>query len=74
MDGVDYIETYRSDSDTSTNGLSLMMWNDLYPESDTRVYTQNVKLDFFQYPLFYNIANISSRIEIVEDVTSVSKI
>jgi len=74
MDGVDYIETYRSDSDTSINGLSLMMWNDLYPELDTRVYTQNVKLDFFQYPLFYNVANISSRIEIVEDIASVSKI
>jgi len=51
-----------------------MMWNDLYPELDTRVYTQNVKLDFFQYPLFYNVANISSRIEIVEDIASVSKI
>ena len=43
-----------------------MLWNDLYPNHDSKVYTQNVTLGFYQYPVFNNINNIGSRIEVVE--------
>jgi hypothetical protein len=42
------------------------MWNYYYPQADAQVYTQNVQLENFKYPVFNNIENISSRIKIQE--------
>lgn len=66
LDGVENVETYRSDTNTSANGISILMWNDLYPYQDTKVYSQNLTLEYFQYPIFNNINDITSRIEVVE--------
>lgn len=71
IDGVENVETYRSDTDTSVNGISILLWNDLYPSQDTAVYTQNVTLGYFQYPVFNNINDIASRIEVVEQTGSI---
>jgi hypothetical protein len=71
IDGIDNVQTYRSDSDTYVNGISILLWNDLYPTNDASVHTQNVTLGFYQYPVFNNIANITSRIEIVEPTGSI---
>jgi hypothetical protein len=66
LDGVENVETYRSDTNTSANGISILMWNDLYPYQDAKVYSQNLTLEYFQYPIFNNINDITSRIEVVE--------
>ena len=66
IDGVENVQTYRSDTKTTANGISIIMWNDLYPSQDSKVYSQNVTLEYFQYPIFNNIQNIVSRIEVVE--------
>lgn len=66
LDGVENVQTYRSDTNTTVNGISILMWNDLYPYQDANVYSQNTTLEYFQYPVFNNIENISSRIEVVE--------
>jgi hypothetical protein len=66
LDGVQSIKTYRSDTQTYINGISFLVWNSNYPNLDVNVYTQNLQLGYFQYPLFNNIINLSNRIEIVE--------
>ena len=68
VEGVDTINTYRTDDGTTTNGLSILIWNTLYPNQDKTVYAQNVKFDYFQYFMFNNLSNLVSRIEIVDRV------
>jgi hypothetical protein len=65
IDGVDKIKTYRSDIDTSIEGLSLLIWNEAYPKLDVNAYTQNYKLDYFQYPTFNNLDTLVSRINVI---------
>jgi hypothetical protein len=69
--GVQRVQTYRSDTDTYVEGVSLLFWNYNYPENDSNVYTQNINLDYFQYPVFNNVSNITSRIKIVETTGSI---
>jgi hypothetical protein len=66
IDGVESIKTYRSDIDTYVEGLSFLVWNYVYPSLDSEVYSQNLQLGYYQYPLFNNIDNLASRINIVE--------
>jgi uncharacterized membrane protein (UPF0127 family) len=66
LDGVDKIQTYRSDTDTYIDGLSFLVWNDSYPTLDVSVQNSNFKLQYFQYPLFNDISNIINKISVVE--------
>jgi hypothetical protein len=74
INGVENVETYRSDTDTSVNGISILLWNNLYPDQDTAVYTQNITLGYFQYPVFNDIENITSRIEVIEQSGSIKAV
>lgn len=71
IDGVSRIQTYRSDIDTYVEGISFLLWNGTFPENDANVYSQNLSLGYFQYPIFNNIDNISSRITIKETTGSI---
>lgn len=66
IESVQKIQTYRADNNTFVEGISLLLWNYYYPKADAKVYTQNVQLENFKYPVFNNIENISSRIRIQE--------
>lgn len=66
IEGVEKIVTYRSDTNTYINGISLLIWNHLYPNLDVKVYNQNIKLEYFQYPIFNNITNLIKRISVSE--------
>lgn len=66
IEGVTRVQTYRLDNDTYVEGISLLFWNNNYPENDSTVHTQNINLQYFQYPIFNNINNLSSRIKIVD--------
>jgi hypothetical protein len=66
IEGVQSVQTYRSDTNTSVNGVSLLVWNNLYPTQDLSVHSQNVALQYFQYPIFNNISNIASRIQVIQ--------
>jgi hypothetical protein len=74
IDGVENVQTHRSDTNTSVNGISILLWNDLYPSQDTAVFTQNITLGYFQYPVFNDISNIASRIEVVEQSGSIKAV
>jgi hypothetical protein len=71
VDGVQRVQTYRADLDTYVEGVSLLFWDYVYPDNYAKVYTQNVNLDYFQYPVFNNVSNIASRITIQETTGSI---
>lgn len=71
IDGVKKVQTYREDTDVYVEGVSLLLWNYYYPLIDSEVYTQNVQLENFKYPIFNNIENVSSKIKIIEQTGSI---
>ena len=64
IDGVDEISTYRTDTQQTTPGLSLAIWNPIYKQ-DTVITTQNVKLPYFKYPYVHDAFNLFDKIELV---------
>jgi hypothetical protein len=66
VDGVKNVQTYRADTNSYVEGVSLLIWNYYYPIADSNVYTQNLQLDSFKYPIFNNIKNVTSKIIIDE--------
>lgn len=71
IEGVTRVQTYRSDNNTYVEGVSLLFWNNTYPENDSHVHTQNITLEYFQYPIFNDITNIASRVTIIEPTGSI---
>jgi len=67
IDGVDHIQTYRSDTDSYAEGISLLVWNNSYPQLDVYTTSQNIQLQYFQFPVFNNINNLINRIQIVDN-------
>jgi hypothetical protein len=74
IEGVQNIQTYRSDTNTAVNGISLLFWNDLHPKQDISVHTQNITLGYYQYPVFNNIENITSKIQVIEQTGGIKSV
>jgi hypothetical protein len=66
IEGVSKIQTYRKDTNTYIDGISLIVWNDAYPKLDVNTHTQNHQLQNFQYPIFNNVENLISKINVIE--------
>lgn len=65
VDGVASFETIRTDdSSVSASGLSLFVWNPIYPDNDKQVTQNNVTTNYFEYLFFNNIATIQNKIKI----------
>lgn len=62
--GVKSIFTTRTDSTLSTEGISLLLWNPIYPTADINTYTQNITLDDFKFLFLYNVDDIMNRVVI----------
>ena len=60
--GVKSISTRRVDSGYEVPRISIVAWNPLYPEDDIQFTSQNLVLENFQYPFFYESSNLASRI------------
>lgn len=71
VDGVQNIQTRRDDINIQIEGLSFLIWNPIYPESDINIYSQNIVIENFKFPIFNNINNILDRIEIVERTNAI---
>ena len=67
LDDVKFIKTINTKTNEVTDGLSLLCWNYYYPSNDRKVYTQNVILDEFKFPVFNDLENISKKIEIYNE-------
>ena len=66
IDGVESVYTRRTDDTTiKVDGLSLLVWNPVYPEKDILITGQNLQLPYFKYPYFFSETDILSKIEVV---------
>jgi hypothetical protein len=66
--GVKSVYTARLDKKTArAEGLSVYIWNPNYPTQDVTITTNNVNLNMFEYPYFYNINNIINNITVVNE-------
>lgn len=64
IEGVDKIKTYSPTLKTESLGISMLLRNIKYPNIQ-QAYTQNIPLQFFQYPIWTGIG-ISNQIQIQE--------
>jgi hypothetical protein len=63
VDGVETFFTIRTDDPTiRTEGLSIFVWNPIYPANDKIVSTNNVPLKYFEYPFFNNLDLLPQKI------------
>jgi hypothetical protein len=67
MDDIEDVKTYNSITNQYTDGVSLLAWNYYYPNNDKRVYTQNLLLEEFKFPVFNGLSNIQSQITFYRD-------
>jgi hypothetical protein len=66
INGVESIETYRTDTGESINGISFLVWNYVYPNLDVSVKNHNFGLNYFQYPVLNNVSNLANRIQVID--------
>lgn len=71
IDGVQNIQTSRADIGIQIEGISFLIWNPIYPDNDINIYTQNIIIENFKFPIFNNINNILDRIEVVERTNAI---
>jgi hypothetical protein len=70
INGVETFFTTRIDDPTiKSEGLSLFIWNPVYPDNDKRVTTNNISLKYFEYPFFNDIELLSQKIKITATST-----
>lgn len=55
-------------------GLSFFVWNPIYPDNDKSVTQNNIAMKFFEYPYFFDVGNIESRIIINPSTTTYSSV
>ena len=70
MGGIQSFVTQRTDSagnTTSINGLSLLLFNMVYYAEDISVSSQNIQLDFFKFPFWFNPQNLINQIQVVNN-------
>lgn len=66
IEGIENIQTHRSDLNLTIEGLSFIIWNPIYPDKDIKVFSQNYTVEGFKYPIFSNLEDIADRVEIIE--------
>lgn len=65
IDGVETFYTIRTDDNTiKSEGLSLFIWNPIYPDNDKTVTTNNIPLKYFEYPFFNNLETLANKIKV----------
>lgn len=66
IDGVFKMITKNTTTGKSYDGLSLYLWNPIYPDLDKQAVVNNVTFSDFELPYFSNLSTIESRIVITE--------
>ena len=68
--GVTKIQTVRTDSTLEVDGLSLLLWNPVYPKQDVSVVGSSRILHSYQYPYLDDPATFLDKIEATAEVSS----
>ena len=65
IDGVETFFTSRTDDPTvRVEGLSMFVWNPIYPNNDKVTTQNNITFKYFEYPYFNNIDVLPNKIKI----------
>lgn len=76
LDGVKSINTVRNENGRaiSTPGISLLIYNPVYPFNDIQITTQDLKLPFFKFPYLNNKLDFKNKITIITpSIQSITK-
>ena len=66
VDGVQTFYTSRTDTpDIYIEGLSLFAWNPIYSSLDATFTTNNISLNYYEFPYYDNINNLGNQINII---------
>lgn len=65
VEGVYKIRTKDTNSDSYFEGLSLFMWNPIYPDLDKQTIYNNITLLEFDLPFFENLSTIETKIFVI---------
>lgn len=65
IDGVKSINTVRNG--VSINGINLLYWNPVYDGIDLKSTSNDISLQYFQYPYLYNVNSLVDQISIVTE-------
>lgn len=70
VDGVETFYTRRiDDASAKVEGLSVFMWNPIYPLNDNITTSNNISLKYFEYPYFDNIEALANQIRVTSVAT-----
>ena len=57
----------RTDAPTlKITGVSMLIWNPVYPISDIEIVNQNIILPYFKYPYIFDSAGLLELIEVTQ--------
>jgi hypothetical protein len=69
VEGVETFFTRRENDSSKVEGLSLTVWNPIYPANDNLTTSNNLSLRYFEYPYFNNIATLATKIKVTAVAT-----
>ena len=69
IEGVENFRTVRVSNNTRTSfpGISLLLFNPVYPETDIETYQQNIQLPYFKFPYLGDSLNFIDKIRLVTE-------
>ena len=70
IDGVANVKTCKTDDSYEVNGVSMFVYNPIYPDADITFSSADIGLPFFKYPYLLNPTDIKSKIEVVAQLGS----
>lgn len=64
--GVGRIETVREGTENRVvPKINMIIWNPFYPDATPEITSQNLQLKFFEFPFFYEVENLTNKIQVV---------
>jgi hypothetical protein len=67
LEGVQSVYMTRTDAPTlKITGVSMLVWNPVYPVSDIEIVNQNIILPYFKYPYIFDSAGLLELIEVTQ--------
>ena len=67
IEGIKRIYTENTEEGVTFNGVSLLGFNPLYPDSDIELANQTTQLPFFKFPYLYRPYTVTNNIKIVDE-------
>ena len=66
LDGVQSIDTVRTDTGQRTEGMNLLVWNPIYPALDISIISADLTLPYFKFPYLYDSTNFLNKLEVIK--------